>query len=128
MTLYPDEPKTADELLARYRDVKRRLNPVSPRLPNRELPTVGAETILAFAPAAAVPTARALKSREQAERAQHAVRLAGACAHAGELPTESDRTDVGAEAQAHTQTAPGRNPKSLTGRTALSGTPGRCRL
>ena len=42
MTVYADEPKSAAELLARYRDVKRRLYPVPPRSPTRELAAVDA--------------------------------------------------------------------------------------
>jgi Bacterial dnaA protein helix-turn-helix len=102
MTVYSDEPKTAAELMARYRDVKRRLYPVPPRTPNH-VAAVDAETILVFAPAAAVPADRARKLRKQAEQAQRAVRLADARAQAGDLPTGSDPTGGHTESQRQTQ-------------------------
>jgi Bacterial dnaA protein helix-turn-helix len=75
MTVYCDEPKTAAELLARYRDVKRRLYPVPSRPLNPELPLVDAETTLAFALAvAAVAADRAREAEKQAEQARRAVR------------------------------------------------------
>ena len=32
MTVYPNEPRSAAEMIARYRDVKRRLNTAAPTL------------------------------------------------------------------------------------------------
>ena len=64
MTAYSDEPKSAAELLARYRDVKRRLYPVPSRSPTCDFTAIGAENILAFALAvAAVAAERARESR-----------------------------------------------------------------
>src|SRR6516164_7417503 len=94
MTFYSDEPRTAAELLARYRDVRRRLYPVPPRPLNPEL---------AAADAAVGTADRAHESRKQAEQAQRAVRPAGACAQTGDLPTESDQTSVPTEDQRQTQ-------------------------
>src|SRR5208337_175656 len=68
MTAYSDEPKSAAELLARYRDVKRRLYPVPSRSPTCDFTAVGAENILAFALAvAAVAAERARESRRRAD-------------------------------------------------------------
>src|SRR5208283_1188590 len=69
MTAYSDEPKSAAELLARYRDVKRRLYPVPPRSMNRESASVDTENMLAFVLAAAAFTAeRARESRKRADK------------------------------------------------------------
>src|SRR5208283_3630692 len=76
MTAYCDEPKSAAELLARYRDVKRRLHPMPPRPPTRELAPVDAENILAFALAVAAVTAdRAREAKKRAKEAPLAVGL-----------------------------------------------------
>ncbi len=57
MTAYSDEPKSAAELLARYRDVKRRLYPVQSLSPTRDFTAIDADNILAFALALAAITA-----------------------------------------------------------------------
>jgi hypothetical protein len=103
MTVYCDEPKTAAELIARYRDVKQRLYPIPLRRPKPDAPAVGAETIPAFALTAAVPDARARETGMQAEQAQPAVRLAGAGPQAEGPPTEFDQTGVLSEDHRQTQ-------------------------
>ena len=62
-TVYPDEPKSAAELLARYRDVKRRLYPVARQPSNDAIVARDAENTVAFAIAvAAVTIGRARES------------------------------------------------------------------
>jgi|SRR5271165_5914588 len=103
MTVYCDEPKTAAELLARYRDVKRRLYPVPTRPPTRELAPVDTENIVAFALAvAAVTVDRTREANKRAKEAPLAVGLEspgslGSQARAA-LQAVSQRTGVPVEA------------------------------
>ena len=115
MTVYSDEPKTAAELLARYRDVKRRFYPVPARPLNPELPAVDA---------AAVKADRAHESRKQAEQLQRPVRPTGACAQTGDSPTESNQTGVSTEDQRQTQTV-GAQSALLCGSDVTPGAPRR---
>ena len=67
MTIYPSEPKSAAEMIARYRDVKRRLNTPAPTVRSEEIALKDLETIVVFVLAvAAVARDRA---REAARRA-----------------------------------------------------------
>ena len=101
MTVYPNEPQSAAEMIARYRDVKRRLNTAAPTPGSEQSALKEVETIVAFVLAvAAVANARA---REAARRADllsrlHApvrtpVRTPGSAAKA-ELRAVSEKTGV----------------------------------
>ena len=60
MTVYPNEPQSAAEMIARYRDVKRRLNTAAPTPRSEENAPKDLETIVAFVLAVeAVACARA---------------------------------------------------------------------
>ena len=48
MTLYPNEPKNAAEMIARYRDVKRRLNTPAPTVRSEEIALKDLENTVAF--------------------------------------------------------------------------------
>jgi|SRR5271165_1366051 len=100
MTVYADEPKSAAELLARYRDAKRRLYSVPPPCPTREFAAVDAEDILAFALAAAAVTAdRARESRKRAEEVRRTVGLGSPSSKArAALRAVSQRTGVPVDA------------------------------
>ena len=65
MTDYSDEPKTVAELLARYRDVKRRLYPVPSRSRTCKVTATDVENVLAFA--VAVAAERASETRKRAD-------------------------------------------------------------
>ena len=105
MTVYPNEPQSAAEMIARYRDVKRRLNTAAPTPSSEQSALKDLETIVAFVLAvAAVARDRA---REAARRADllsrlHApgrtpVRTPGSAAKA-ELRAVSEKTGVPIEA------------------------------
>ena len=105
MTVYPNEPQSAAEMIARYRDVKRRLNTATPTRSSEQSAPKDLETILAFVLAvAAVARDRA---RDAARRADllsrpHAPgrtpgRTPGSAAKA-ELRAVSRRTGVPVEA------------------------------
>ena len=64
-TVYPDEPRNAAELLARYREVKRRLYPVARQPSSDPIATRDAENIVALAVAVAAVTAD--RARESAK-------------------------------------------------------------
>jgi hypothetical protein len=67
MTTYYEEPNTVAELLARYREVKRRLYPAASPAAPREFTVQDAESIFTFVLAvAAVMAERARQSERQA--------------------------------------------------------------
>ncbi|RBP13062.1 DnaA-like protein [Roseiarcus fermentans] len=67
MTIYPSEPKSAAEMIARYRDVKRRLNTPAPTVRSEEIALKDLETIVVFVLAVAAVTR--VRNREAARRA-----------------------------------------------------------
>jgi chromosomal replication initiation ATPase DnaA len=101
MTVYPNEPQSAAEMIARYRDVKRRLNTAAPTPSSEQSALKDLETIVAFVLAvAAVACARA---REAARRADllsrlHAPGRTPGSAAKAELRAVSERTGVPVEA------------------------------
>jgi chromosomal replication initiation ATPase DnaA len=76
MTVYYEEPKTAEELLARYREVKRRLNPPVTRTPPREFTVGDAEGVIAFVVAASSILKR--RTQDSAPRAEQSMKQASA--------------------------------------------------
>ena len=102
MAAYPDEPESAAELLARYRDVKRRLYPIPPRSPTCAFTATDAENILALflaVAALAAERARECESRKRADEVPRRVEAEtpGSKARAA-LRAVSQRTGVPVDA------------------------------
>jgi len=97
---YSDEPKSAAELVARYRDVKRRLYPAPSLSPTCGVTAADAGNLLAFVLAVVAVTAeRARESRKRADRARGRVgaETPGSKARAA-LRAVSQRTGVPVDA------------------------------
>jgi hypothetical protein len=102
MSVYLDEPKTVAELLARYREVKRRLYPARPRL----LAAANAETNVACGgPAIAVAEDRQAEN-EGAENPR-AVGVASVAAQSGSVADGKDRTGAAPTDDEHVQAEAG---------------------
>ncbi len=67
MTVYPNEPQSAAEMIARYRDVKRRLNTAAPTPSSEQNAPKDLETIVAFV--LAVAAVACDRARDAARRA-----------------------------------------------------------
>jgi hypothetical protein len=105
MTIDPNEPKSVEELVARYRDVRRRLYPA----PQRPAAAEGAKADFAIALSAAVTADHASESGRQAKHAQEVVCPAGGALREGGPSTESVPTVL---AERHQQSVAALHPNS----------------